>query len=81
MKFVDIGAGNMVLDQRIVALVTPDSAPAKRIVGEAKDKGRIIDCTGGRRTKTVIITDSDHVILSYLSSEALGERLNLDKKD
>ena len=80
MKFVDIGAGNMVLDQRIVALVAPDSAPAKRIVGEAKDNGRIIDCTGGRKTKTVIITDSDHVILSYLSCEALGERLNQDKK-
>ena len=66
MRFVDIGASNMVLDTKIVALITPDSAPAKRIVGEAKENGRIIDCTAGRRTQTVIITDSDHVILSYL---------------
>ncbi|MBQ8840351.1 MAG: DUF370 domain-containing protein [Clostridia bacterium] len=78
MRLIDIGAGNMVLDQRIVAMVTPDSAPAKRIVGEAKEQGRIIDCTGGRKTKSIIITDSDHVILSYLSCEALSERLNKD---
>lgn len=66
----------MVLDTKIVALITPDSAPAKRIVGEAKEKGRIIDCTAGRRTQTVIITDSDHVILSYLTTDQLGKRLN-----
>ena len=81
MKFVDIGAGNMVLDQRIVALVAPDSAPAKRIVSEAKDTSRIIDCTGGRKTKCVIITDSDHVVLCALSSEALAQRLNETKND
>lgn len=76
MKFIDIGAGNMVLDTKIVALVVPDSAPAKRIVSEAKESGRIIDCTAGRRTQTVIITDTDHIILSYLTSEQLGRRLN-----
>ena len=76
MKFVDLGFNNMVLDERIVALIAPDSAPAKRIVAEAKDSSRIIDCTGGRRTKSVIVTDSDHVILSSLSSEALSEKLN-----
>ncbi|MBQ7353700.1 MAG: DUF370 domain-containing protein [Clostridia bacterium] len=76
MRFIDIGASNMVLDTKIVALITPDSAPAKRIVGEAKEKGRIIDCTAGRRTQTVIITDSDHVILSYLTTDQLGKRLN-----
>ncbi|MBQ7906411.1 MAG: DUF370 domain-containing protein [Clostridia bacterium] len=76
MKFVDIGAGNMVLDERVVAVITPDSAPAKRIVQEAKESGKIIDSTGGRRTQSILITDSDHVILSYLTTEALGQRLN-----
>ena len=78
MRFINLGFNNMVLDERIVAIVSPDSAPAKRIVSEAKEQGRIIDCTGGRRTKCVIITDSDHVILSAISSETLGNRLNGD---
>ena len=81
MKFVNLGFNNMVLDQRIVAIVSPDSAPAKRIVAEAKENMRIIDCTGGRRTKCVIITDSDHVILCALSAEALASRLNDEKND
>ena len=75
MNFIDVGFNNMVLDERIVAIVSPDSAPAKRIVAEAKDSSRIIDCTGGRRTKSVIITDSDHVIITSLSPEAIKERL------
>lgn len=66
----------MVLDERIVAIVSPESAPAKRTVAEAKEKGRIIDCTGGRKTKCVIITDSDHVVLSALSTEVISNRLN-----
>ena len=66
----------MILDERIVAIVSPDSAPAKRTVAEAKENGRIIDCTGGRKTKCVIITDSDHVVLSALSGDALSARLN-----
>ena len=81
MKFVNLGFNNMILDQRIVAIVSPDSAPAKRIVSEAKENSRIIDCTGGRRTKCVIITDSDHVVLCALSSEALASRLNENKND
>ncbi len=76
MKLINIGFGNMLLDERIVALVQPDSAPAKRIVSEAKDSGRIIDCTGGRRTRSVIVTDSDHVILSALVSDKIAERIN-----
>lgn len=76
MKFINLGFNNMVLDERIVAIVSPESAPAKRTVAEAKEQGRIIDCTGGRRTKSVIITDSDHVILSALTGEVLGNRLN-----
>ena len=79
MKFIDLGFNNMVLDERIVAVISPDSAPAKRIVSEAKDSSRIIDCTGGRKTKCVIITDSDHVVLSALSAEALGSRLNSEE--
>ena len=71
----------MILDERIVAVISPDSAPAKRIVSEAKDSSRIIDCTGGRKTKSVIVTDSDHVVLSSLSPEALGERLNQEKNE
>lgn len=81
MRFIDLGFSNMILDERIVAVVSPDSAPAKRIVSEAKDSSRIIDCTGGRKTKSVIVTDSDHVVLSSLSPEALGERLNQGKND
>jgi regulator of extracellular matrix RemA (YlzA/DUF370 family) len=76
MKFIDLGFNNMVLDERIVAVISPDSAPAKRIVSEAKDSSRIIDCTGGRRTKCIIITDSDHVILSSLTTEVIGDKLN-----
>ena len=76
MRFINLGFNNMILDERIVAIVSPESAPAKRTVAEAKESGRIIDCTGGRKTKCVIITDSDHVVLSALSAEALSTRLN-----
>ncbi len=81
MKLINVGFNNMILDQRIVAIVSPDSAPAKRIVSEAKESSRIIDCTGGRRTKSVIITDSDHVILSALSPESVSSRLNGAKNE
>ena len=76
MRFINLGFNNMVLDERIVAIVSPDSAPAKRTVAEAKENGRIIDCTGGRKTKCVIITDSDHVVLSAISADVIGSRLN-----
>lgn len=76
MQFINLGFNNLILDERIVAIVSPDSAPAKRTVAEAKENGRIIDCTGGRKTKCVIITDSDHVVLSALSAEAISGRLN-----
>ena len=66
----------MISVERIVALISPDSAPAKRTVAEAKESGRLIDCTSGRRTKSVIITDSDHVIISALAPEILANRLN-----
>jgi regulator of extracellular matrix RemA (YlzA/DUF370 family) len=76
MRLINVGFGNMILDERVVALIAPDSAPAKRTVGEAKENGRIIDCTSGRRTKSIIITDSDHVILSALTTEVVAGRLN-----
>ena len=80
MKFIDVGFNNLVLDEKIVAVISPDSAPAKRIVSEAKDSSRIIDCTGGRRTKSIIVTDSDHVVISSLTPEAVSEKLNENKQ-
>ena len=76
MKFVNAGFGNMIAVERIVALASPDSAPIKRIVQDAKDDGRAIDISCGRRTRSVIITDSDHVILSAVQPEPLSGRLN-----
>ncbi len=75
MKLVNIGFGNMVSANRVVAIVSPESAPIKRIVQEAKERGTLIDATHGRRTRAVIITDSDHIILTYLQSETLASRV------
>lgn len=75
MKLINIGFGNMVSASRLVAIVSPDSAPIKRIVSEAKEKGTLIDATHGRRTRAVIITDSDLIILTYLQSETVAARL------
>jgi regulator of extracellular matrix RemA (YlzA/DUF370 family) len=76
MKFINIGFGNMVAANRVVSLVSPDSAPIKRLVSDAKDAGRAIDVTCGRRTRSVIITDSEHVILSAIQTETISNRLN-----
>ena len=76
MKFINIGFGNMVAVDRIVALVSPDSAPVKRLIQDAKDEGRTIDVTCGRRTRAVIITDSEHVILSAIQAETIANRLD-----
>ena len=75
MKLINIGFGNMVAADRIVTLVSPDSAPIKRLVQDAKDSGRAIDVTCGRRARAVIITDSDHVILSAIQAETIAGRL------
>ena len=64
MKLISIGFGNLVSANRIVSIVSPESAPIKRLIQEARDKGALIDCTYGKKTKSVIITNSDHVILS-----------------
>ena len=75
MKLVNIGFGNMVSSNRIVTIVSPESAPIKRIIQEAKEKGALIDATHGRRTRAVIITDSEHIILTYLQAETLANRI------
>ena len=75
MKLINIGFGNMVSANRLVAIVSPESAPIKRIIQDAKDKGMLIDATYGRRTRAVIITDSDHVILSAVQPETVANRL------
>lgn len=75
MKLINIGFGNMVLARRVVAIVSPESAPIKRIIQDAKDRGSLIDATYGRRTRAVLITDSDHVVLSALQPETVGGRL------
>ncbi len=81
MKFINIGFNNMISAQRIIAIVSPDSAPAKRLVQDAKDSGRALDCTSGRRTRAVIITDSDHVILSSIQPETIAARLTGEERD
>lgn len=75
MKLINVGFGNMVAVERIVALASPEAAPIKRLVQNAKDDGRAIDVTCGRRTRSVIITDSEHVILSAIQTETLAGRL------
>ncbi len=75
MKFINVGFGNMVSASRIVAIARPDSAPIKRLVQDAKDEGRAIDVSCGRRTRAVIVTDSDHVILSAIVAETISNRL------
>ena len=75
MELVNIGYGSMISASRLIAVVSPDSAPIKRIVQEAKDKGVLIDATYGRKTKAVLIMDSDHVILSALQPESVAGRL------
>lgn len=81
MRFISIGFGNMVSASRVVSLVSPDSAPMKRLIQDAREAGRVIDVTCGRRTRSVIITDSDHVILSAIQAETISNRLNGEAAD
>ena len=80
MKLINIGFGKMVSASRLVAIVSPESAPIKRIMQDAKEQGTLIDATYGRRTRAVILTDSDHVILSALQPETVANRFN-DRED
>jgi regulator of extracellular matrix RemA (YlzA/DUF370 family) len=76
MLFINIGFGNMVAVSRIVAISSPDSSPVKRLVQDAKEEGRVIDLSCGHKTKSVIITDSEHVILSAIPTDRISDRLN-----
>lgn len=75
MKLVNVGFGSMVSAQRLIAVVGPDSAPIKRMIQEARDAGNLIDATYGRKTKAVLIMDSDHVVLSALQPESVAARM------
>ena len=75
MKLINIGFGNMVAAGRLIAIVSPDSAPIKRMVQEARDRGVLIDATYGRRTRAVLIMDNDHLVLSALQPETVSNRL------
>jgi regulator of extracellular matrix RemA (YlzA/DUF370 family) len=80
IRFINIGFGNIVSANRMIAIVSPDSAPIKRIIQEARDGGRLIDATYGRRTRAVIIMDSEHVILSAVQPETVANRLDADAR-
>jgi len=75
MKLLNVGFGNMVAAGRIVAVIAPDSAPVKRLVQEARDAGHLIDATAGRRTRAVLIMDTDHVVLSAVQPETIAGRM------
>ena len=81
MKLINIGFGNMVSANRLVAIVSPESAPIKRIIQDARDRGRLIYATYGRRTRAVIVTDSDHVILSAVQPETVANRITTDQDE
>ncbi len=76
MKLINIGFGNIVSASKIIAIVSPESAPIKRMIQEARDGGALIDATYGRRTRAVIITDSSHIILSAIQPETIAHRLD-----
>ena len=81
VAFVNIGFGNLVNSEKVVAVVCPDAAPVKRLVQKAKEAGRVIDATQGRRTKAVLVTEEDHVILSALQPDTLGRRMSAGAKE
>lgn len=76
MKLINIGYGNLLVRERIVSVVSPDAAPIKRMIMDAKENGRAIDASCGKKTKSVIITDSDHVVLCALEPERVYNRFN-----
>ncbi len=81
IQLVNIGYGNVVAAPRIVAVVSPDSAPMKRLKDDARERGKLVDATQGRRTRSILVTDTDHVILSALSAETIAERLETGKAE
>ncbi|MDO5124162.1 MAG: DUF370 domain-containing protein [Eubacteriales bacterium] len=81
MKLINIGFGNVVAQDRLVSVLSPDSAPIKRIIQDAKQKGNLVDATYGRRCKAVLFTDSDHIILSAISPETIANRIEEGQKN
>ena len=80
MRLINIGFGNMVAAERIIAIVSPDSAPIKRLIQEAREHKRVVDATQGRRTRAVIVTDSDHMVLSAIQPETISGRVSTSKE-
>ena len=81
MKLINIGFGNMVSAGRLIAIVSPESAPIKRMIQEARDRGVLIDATYGRRSRGVLVTDSDHIILSPIQPETIANRLSSEDEE
>lgn len=81
MKLINIGFGNMVSSDRLVAIVSPESAPIRRIITKAKESNMLIDATYGRRSRSVLVTDSDHVILSSIQPETIANRFGSEYED
>ena len=80
IQLINIGFGNIVSANRVIAIVSPESAPIKRIISEARDRGQLVDATYGRRTRAVIITDSSHVVLSAIQPETIAHRFVVNKE-
>lgn len=78
MKLINVGFGNMIAAERVIAIVSPESAPIKRVIRDADDKGTLVNATYGRRTRAVIVTDSDHIILSAVQPETIASRLDAE---
>lgn len=81
MQLINIGFGNLISASRVIAIVSPDSAPMKRLIQDTRDTGKLIDVTCGRRTRAVIITDSDHIILSAIQPETISGRASGSAED
>lgn len=81
MSLINIGFGNVVLSEKVVAVISPESAPIKRVIHEAEEKGKLINATYGRRTRAVLVTESDHIILSALQPETISNRLSQEGTD
>ena len=81
MKFVNVGFNNVINSDRVIAVIASDSSPAKRLIQEARDSGRAIDCTCGRKTRCIVIMDSDHIILSAIQNETISARLEGSEDD
>ena len=81
MKLINIGFGSMIAARRVLAIVAPDSAPIKRVVQEAKERGMLIDASYGRKTQSVVLMDTDHVILSALDTDTLASRWQSEEEE